>query len=581
MKALAFLFAVALGVTANPGPAHAEDPDEDLTPPVITITTPSGDVGGWYTDTIDVFAKATDPGRIATGVVWLNYQLSGATTGSGSLHRTSGGTLTISNPGLTTIELEAIDGNGNETREQIQVGVDRVRPTVEFFGRINLPDPMFAQGEEERMTFRCADADSGVVSCTGSQASGALLDTSTIGTHTVTVTTRDRVGHETKVTRTYRVVSNEFAVTRGVDVLGSTTVGREVQAQTPVFDPVPTAVAYQWTRNGVAIPNATGTTYTLTPSDARTTLRLQATATRSGWKDRTVVSPAYEVQPAPISISSQPVLSGDARVGGSLQVAHGTVTPTAAAISYQWLRDGVLVPAATGRTYLPAAEDIGKRISVRVAATAPGHAEAVWVTAPSDVVRGKSLKVTGVPTVSGTMQAGSVLTAVPPTVTVPPVERRDELPSATFAYQWLADGTPIAGATQPTYRLTAAEVGRRVTVRTTATRPPQEGFEPVVLVSIPGPAVGQATPVVTAQAKAKKDGKVKLTVSVAVPGLDPSAPVTVKRGSKVVARGTVTSTGRLVLTLKRQPTGKVTWTVLYAGSPGVEARTIRVSAKVR
>lgn len=102
----------------------------------------------------------------------------------------------------------------------------------------------------------------------------------------------------------------------------------------------------------------------------------------------------------------------------------------------------------------------------------------------------------------------------------------------------------------------------------------------MVLVSSPGPAVRKATPALAARAKAKGSRRARLVVTVSVPGLDPSAAVVVKRRGKVVARGKVARSGRLVLTLARQPKGKVTWTVAYAGSSGVAARTVRVSARV-
>jgi hypothetical protein len=572
---LAIVAAIVFGTTPA---AHAEDP-EDLTPPVLTVTRMAGGVDGWYAGTATVFVKATDPGAIASGVRFVSYAMTGATTGTGFVHRTDGGTLTISNAGLTVIDIEATDNNDNSTFGQTRIGVDRDRPNAAFHGRLAQAEAVFAQGEQVLVEFVCVDALSGVGSCTGTQAAGAALDTSTIGSHVVTVTAKDRVGNEMQISKEYRVVSNQFSVTQGVDVTGTTVVGHQVGVQAPVFDPVPTAVAYQWTRNGVAIPGATGTTYDLTPDDARTTLRVEATATRSGWQARTTTSPGYQVLPAAITVSSDPVLSGEARIGGSLLVSHGTVTPTAAALSYQWLRDGVLIPEASGRVYFPEAADLGRRITARVAATAPGHSESVWLTEPSDTVRGRTLQVTGTPTVAGDMRVGSLLTATAPLVRVPPLSKPGE--PAIVAYQWLRGGTPIGGATQPTYRLVAEDVGSQVAVRITATRPPEEGYEPVVLVSVPGPAVGQASAAVSAKAKAKGERKVKLTVTVSVPGLDPSAPVTVTRGGKVVARGTVTSSGRLVLTLKRQPKGKVTWTVAYAGSRGVEARTIRVSAKVR
>lgn len=575
----AIVLAIVASIVVGTAPAHAEEPLEDLTPPVITVTPMAGAVDGWYGGTATVFVRATDPGAISSGVRSVFWTMSGATTGTGTVHRTDGGTLTVSNGGTTTITIEATDGNDNQAFAQPVVRIDRDRPTAAFAGRLADPEPVFAQGEQVLVEFSCADALSGVGSCSGTQAAGAWLDTATLGEHAVVVTARDKVGNTQSVSRGYRVVSNQFTLTRGVDMTGTEVVGNVMTATSPAFSPEPTRVDYRWTRNGVAIPGATATTYRLTPDDARTDLRVQATAVRAGWVDLTSTSAPRRVLPAAITVSSPPVLAGEPRVGESLLVSHGTVTPTSAAISYQWLRDGVLIPEVSGRLYAVRPDDIGRRISVRVSATAPGHSEGVWLSNASDVVVGRALEVDGTLTVTGAARAGSLLTASPPVVRVP-------LPSfagepADLAYQWLRDGGAILGATTSTYRLGAADVGRRVTVRVTGTRPPEEGYEPAVLTSSPGEAVVRATPAVAAKAKAKGLRKVKLTVGVSVPGLDPAGAVTVSRGSKVVARGTVSSSGRLVLVLKRQPRGKVTWSVTYAGSRGVSPRTVRVSARVR
>ncbi|MEU4362459.1 family 43 glycosylhydrolase [Promicromonospora sp. NPDC023987] len=50
----------------------------------------------------------------------------------------------------------------------------------------------------------------------------------------------------------------------------------------------------------------------------------------------------------------------------------------------------------------------------------------------------------------------------------------------TFSYQWLRDGEPVAGATRQTRRLTSADVGHRMSVEVTASRP---GAFPGVAVS--------------------------------------------------------------------------------------------------
>ena len=69
-------------------------------------------------------------------------------------------------------------------------------------------------------------------------------------------------------------------------------------------------------------------------------------------------------------------------------------------------------------------------------------------------------------TVIGIVKVGETLTAVVGEV-VPTPDRLD--------YQWYADGTPISGADEPTFRLTAAEQDAAITVKVTAVR---TGYDP-------------------------------------------------------------------------------------------------------
>lgn len=60
---------------------------------------------------------------------------------------------------------------------------------------------------------------------------------------------------------------------------------------------------------------------------------------------------------------------------------------------------------------------------------------------------------------------------------------------ATYTFQWLRDGTPIAGATAPHYRPALADIGHRLAARVTATAP---DHAPGVATSAPTTAVRRA-----------------------------------------------------------------------------------------
>ena len=70
----------------------------------------------------------------------------------------------------------------------------------------------------------------------------------------------------------------------------------------------------------------------------------------------------------------------------------------------------------------------------------------------------------GEPAIAGTAQVGQTLTA-----DTSSIADGDGPASLSFGYQWLADDEAIAGATGATYTLTAAEQGKRITVRVSYT----------------------------------------------------------------------------------------------------------------
>lgn len=59
--------------------------------------------------------------------------------------------------------------------------------------------------EHALITYACLDDGSGIAACDSTVASGGLLDTATLGTHSLTITARDAVGHLTKQTLSYQV----------------------------------------------------------------------------------------------------------------------------------------------------------------------------------------------------------------------------------------------------------------------------------------------------------------------------------------------------------------------------------------
>jgi hypothetical protein len=195
------------------------------------------------------------------------------------------------------------------------------------------------------------------------------------------------------------------------------------------------------------------------------------------------------IAPLPAIVAGgAPTVTGSPVVGSTLGVNPPSYTPAAGALGYQWLRDGTPVALATAATYPLTAADLGANISVTVTSTKVGYRDAVGTSAPVGPVQAPApppsdpTPATFTPgptaTISGTAQVGQSLLA--------DAGAPNPSPDA-LAYQWYADGTPVSGATGPSFRLTSGQRGRHLTVTITATK---AGYTAASDTSDPTAAVG-------------------------------------------------------------------------------------------
>jgi len=150
-------------------------------------------------------------------------------------------------------------------------------------------------------------------------------------------------------------------------------------------------------------------------------------------------------------------LTGTARQGATLVAA-----PTLAdadgmgPLAWQWLADGRAIEGAAGSSFTPGQAQVGKAITVRASWTdGAGHAESV-VSLSTAAVANVNDAPTGKVTLSGQADVGAVLTA--------DHDLADADGMGFVAWQWLADGQPIDGATTSTLRVGAAEAGKQIQV---------------------------------------------------------------------------------------------------------------------
>ncbi|WP_232421798.1 glycoside hydrolase family 3 N-terminal domain-containing protein [Nocardioides sp. Iso805N] len=166
--------------------------------------------------------------------------------------------------------------------------------------------------------------------------------------------------------------------------------------------------------------------------------------------------------PAPTN-STLPSISGTPQVGATLTADDGSWSVQGVTPSYQWNADGAAIEGATGATYVPTPDVLGKAITVTVTVSKAGYADSDAVTSlatlPVIAAATPALISTGAPRIAGTPRVGVALTATPGSWNVA---------GASVTYQWLVSGRPIARATRAVYTPSAADVGKRLTVTVTA-----------------------------------------------------------------------------------------------------------------
>jgi len=324
----------------------------------------------------------------------------------------------------------------------------------------------------------------------------------------------------------------------GVKATGAATVsgpttyapGATVTATSPTFSgPSGIATSYQWLRDGVPVAGASSASYALTPQDAGRDLSVAVTGQVAGLAPTQVVSEAVTIEPGTYTVVTAPVLSGTPKVGQTLTATAGSYSVPDVDVTYQWLANGSAIAGAVDSSLVLDAAVVGKRISVRVSSAKAGYtsAEAVTTAETAAVVAPPTpaITVTKAPSVSGAAKVGTTLKATSGAYSVAGVQ---------VAYQWLRGGVSIKGATKASYTLVAADKGKAISVRVTASK---AGYTTVATTSKATAKVKAGTISVKKKAKVKGTAKVGKTLKVVKGKYSPTkakATYTWLRGSKVI-----------------------------------------------
>lgn len=354
-------------------------------------------------------------------------------------------------------------------------------------------------------------------------------------------------------------------------ISGTPTVGSTLSATTGTWYPVPGSIAYQWLRDGSPVAGATSTTYVVTAADAGTELSFESTAQINSRYTPATSLPTATVPGGTVQNVIAPSVSGTAQVGSVLTATTGTWTPARTTVALQWLRDGVAVSGATGTSYLLAASDVSTEISVRATASRSGSTPAtststsLLITAPEIE---PALSLLGSPTVSGTPRVGQVMNGTAGTWSPRP---------SSFAFQWLRSGAAIPGATSPSYRLVAADAGRKISLRVTAT-----AGSKTAAANSAAPVVAKATTRAKTSLKAGRSKRLTVTTRLTSSGARTGVvKVSIRIGSKTTTKRVRLVRGTATVTVKGLRKGRATVTCTYAGDASTAPATTRTRATVR
>ena len=246
------------------------------------------------------------------------------------------------------------------------------------------------------------------------------------------------------------------------------------------------AFSYQWLANDgtsdTDIAGETDSSYTLAASDEGKTIKVRVSFTDDAANEETLTSAATSevvAAGAPTEPPGRPHnLTGAANADGTVTLSWDAPNDDSVT-GYQILRRR---PGEGERTLLVHVNDTGStateytdndvtpdvlhayRVKAINAVGLSRQSNFVNVTPALPAEPAQNSPATGRPAISGTAQVGETLTA-----DTSGISDADGLADATFAYQWLADGTGIAGATGDAYILTTSEMGKIIKVRVSFT----------------------------------------------------------------------------------------------------------------
>jgi uncharacterized membrane protein len=391
------------------------------------------------------------------------------------------------------------------------------------------------------------------------------------------VTATDGCQNITRDTASVAVYNTFPSFTTGAVIAGDGHVGTTICVTPSLVDPDNDTLTktYQWKADGVNILGATAASFTLTGVQAHTTITcLVSVSDGFGGVASDLTDPFAVLNTAPYFYGT-PTIVGDPRVGQPLTVGDTSASDVDFDLitkHYQWYAGGIAITGATGESYtLIATQPRGTSITCTVTGD-DGYGGSVDFTTAAVTVLNNAPVFPDAPAITGTPRVGQALSLSNAIAT----DVDDD--TVTLAYQWHANGTPIAGATGAAYTLTAAQNHAHITCAITAT----DGNGGSTVATTAAVTVQNTAPTFTGTPTIASTPKIGVSLGLTIPGTADAEGDTVTLSYQWNAGGTAIAgaTSATFVPTMAQAHGDLTCTITatdpYSGSTSVTtaARTV-------
>jgi hypothetical protein len=171
-------------------------------------------------------------------------------------------------------------------------------------------------------------------------------------------------------------------------IAGTARVGQTLTATPGTWSPAGVTVTYQWYAGSTALTGLTGPSYVIRPADEGKQLAVRVTASFPGWSSAFATSPSTtRVMGDDVLNTKLPKIKGKAKVGRTVRVTAGAWQPQTVALKYQWYAGSKKIKKATKKKLTITDKQAGKRLRVKVTASAAGFKRLTVRTKPTAKVR--------------------------------------------------------------------------------------------------------------------------------------------------------------------------------------------------